>query len=78
MEQQYITHLAEAYKRGYEIKYNNVVQKVTETLSNIYAREDVQIVQERIIKTIECNFLQEQINSIHNALQTWMFNLKKI
>lgn len=23
MEQQYITHLAEAYKRGYEIKYNN-------------------------------------------------------
>ena len=40
------------------------------SLSNIYAREDVHIVQERIIKTIECNFLQEQINSIHNALQT--------
>ena len=55
--------------KDYELKYNSAVEKVDKSLSNIYARQDVQIVQERIIKTIECNFLQEQINSIHNALE---------
>ena len=56
--------------KDYEIKYNDAVKKIDYSLANVYAREDVQIVQERIIKTIECNFLQEQINRIHNALQT--------
>ena len=56
--------------KNYEKKYNDVIQNVDKSLANVYAREDVQIVQERIIKTIECNFLQEQINSIHAALQT--------
>ena len=56
--------------KEYENKYNNVIENVNKSIANIYVREDVQIVQERIIKTIECNFLQEQINDIHNALQT--------
>ena len=60
----------ESLLQNYEQKYNDVRQNVDKSLANVYAREDVQIVQERIIKTIECNFLQEQINSIHNALQT--------
>ena len=55
--------------KDYELKYNGAVEKIDKSLSNIYARQDVQIVQENIIKTIECNFLQEQINSIHNALE---------
>ena len=55
--------------KDYELKYNNAVEKIDKSLSNIFARQDVQIVQERIIKTIECNFLQEQINSIYNALE---------
>ena len=55
--------------KEYENKYNDIIDKVNKSLANMYAREDVQIIQERIIKTIECNFLQEQINEIHNALQ---------
>ena len=51
-------------------KYQDIHHQINVSLANIYSREDVQIVQERIIKTIECNFLQEQINNIHNALQT--------
>ena len=60
----------EALLKKYEVDYNNVLDNVNKSLSNIYAREDVQIVHERIIKTIECNFLQEQINNIFNALQS--------
>ena len=56
--------------KDYETKYDSAVDTVHKSLSFIVSREDVHIVQERIIKTIECNFLQEQINSIHNALQT--------
>ena len=57
--------------KEYENKYNNIIENVNKSIANIYVREDIQIVQERIIKTIECNFLQEQINDIHNALQTY-------
>ena len=56
--------------KEYENKYNSMIENVNKSIANIYVREDVQIVQERIIKTVECNFLQEQINDIHNALQT--------
>ena len=56
--------------KDYETKYDSAMETVHKSLSYIVSREDVHIVQERIIKTIECNFLQEQINSIHNALQT--------
>ena len=56
--------------KEYENKYKDMGDKIDKSLANIYVREDVQIVQERIIKTIECNFLQEQINNIFNALQT--------
>ena len=63
--------------KNYELKYNSAVEKIDKSLSNIYARQDVQIVQERIIKTIECNFLQEQINSIHNALEKCDVNFKE-
>ena len=56
--------------KDYEAKYDSAVETVHKSLSYLVSREDVHIVQERIIKTIECNFLQEQINSIHNALQT--------
>jgi len=57
-------HLFEVY----ENKYMEVKKEVNDALCNIYAREDIQIVQERIIKTIECNFLQAQINNINEAL----------
>ena len=56
--------------KDYENKYNDILENVNKSLANMYVREDVQIIQERIIKTVECNFLQEQINEIHNALKT--------
>lgn len=63
--------------KEYENKYNYVIENVNKSLANIYVREDIQIVQERIIKTIECNFLQEQINDIHNALQSTNLQFKE-
>ena len=56
--------------KKYEVDYNNVLDNVNKSLSDFYARGDVQIVHERILKTIECNFLQEQINNIYTALQS--------
>ena len=60
----------EALLKKYEVDYNNVLDNVNKSLSDFYARGDVQIVHERILKTIECNFLQEQINNIYTALQS--------
>ena len=53
----------------YDNKFCEIENNINKSLANIYSREDVQIVQERIIKTIECNFLQQQINTIYEALQ---------
>ena len=53
----------------YDNKFNEIENNINKSLANIYSRSDIQIVQERIIKTIECNFLQQQINSIYEALQ---------
>ena len=54
----------------YDNKFNEIENNINKSLANIYSREDIQIVQERIIKTIECNFLQQQINRIYEALQS--------
>ena len=35
--------------KDYELKYNGAVEKIDKSLSNIYARQDVQIVQENIL-----------------------------
>ena len=56
--------------KKYEVDYNNAQDNINKFISDVYSREDVQIVHERILKTIECNFLQEQINNIYNALQS--------
>ena len=63
--------------KEYEDKFKDINEKVDKSLANIYVREDVQIIQERIIKTIECNFLQEQINNIYNALQKYNIQFKE-
>ena len=59
----------EVFFTKYDNKFCEIEKNINKSLANIYSREDVQIVQERIIKTIECNFLQQQINRIYEALQ---------
>ena len=56
--------------KEYENNFKNTENRIQTSLANIYSREDVNIVLERMIKTIEYNFLQEQINTIQDALQT--------
>ena len=53
----------------YDNKFCEIEGNINRSLSNMYSRADIQVVQERIIKTIECNFLQQQINSIYEALK---------
>jgi hypothetical protein len=54
----------------YEQNYKDLSTKVDKNIADMYARHDIQNVQEKIIRTIECNFLQEQMNNLYNGLQT--------
>jgi len=55
--------------KKYDDKFCEIEININKSLADIYSREDIRVVQERIIKTIECNFLQQQINNIYEALQ---------
>ena len=55
--------------KKYDDKFCEIETNINKSLADIYSREDIRVVQERIIKTIECNFLQQQINNIYEALQ---------
>ena len=38
-------------------------------MADTFARSDIHIVQERILHTIECNFMQEEINKLNSDIQ---------
>ena len=52
----------------YENKYNESSEAINKYISDAYARADIHIIQERILHTIECNFLQEEINKMNSVL----------
>ena len=52
----------------YENKYNESSEAINKYISDAYARADIHIIQERILHTIECNFLQEEINKMNSDL----------
>ena len=53
----------------FENKYNESSQQIAKYIGEANARSDVHIIQERIIHTIECNFLQEEINKMNSDLK---------
>ena len=54
--------------KNYENKYNESSEAINKYISDAYARADIHIIQERILHTIECNFLQEEINKMNSDL----------
>ena len=52
----------------YENKYNESSEKISKYIGDAYSRFDIHIIQERILHTIECNFLQEEINKMNSDL----------
>ena len=55
--------------KQYEKKYNESSLKIYKFMADSYARHDVHIIQERILHSIECNFMQEEINKINSDLR---------
>ena len=55
--------------KEYEIKYNKSAEYIARFIGDAYARNDIHIIQERILHTIECNFMQEEINKINSDLK---------
>ena len=53
----------------YEKKYNQTSEKIENFVSRTYAREDIHIITERMIRTIEYNFMQEELNKLNNNIQ---------
>ena len=51
--------------KKYENSYNETRDKVYKYMADTYARNDIHIIQERILHTIECNFMQEEINKLN-------------
>ena len=55
--------------KQYEKKYNESSLKIYKYMADTYARHDVHIIQERILHSIECNFMQEEINKLNSDLR---------
>ena len=53
----------------FENKYNESSKKIANYIGFSSAQSDVHIIQERIIHTIECNFMQEEINKMSSDLK---------
>ena len=55
--------------RKYENNYNKLKDEAYKHMADTFARSDIHIVQERILHTIECNFMQEEINKLNSDIQ---------
>ena len=63
--------------KDYENKYNKSAEYIANFIGDAYARHDVHIIQERILHTIECNFMQEEINKINSDLKANGIEMKE-
>ena len=56
--------------KQFENNYNESSFQIQKFIADSYARHDVHIIQERIIHSIECNFMQEEINKMNSDLRS--------
>ena len=55
--------------KKYETGYKEMIETINKFISDSYARSDIHIIQERILHSIECNFMQEEINKMSSDVK---------
>ena len=63
--------------KEYLNNYTSSEQKINKVIADSYSRHDIHIIQERIIRVIECNFMQEEISKLDSDIKYKTMELKE-